>query len=173
MRLNVTAAADTPTAIVASGPGVENYLEAITGHYQDFKTRERISLSAPINNKLSKKLRTDIARAKTEFDASAQARATVTHHIWLTPITSSELRIAPMLAMPASSRVLILTGNKDVANLDGIHKMMSRMTCDVRLHVVEGAKHNPFDSKPVTALEGKNQAVVEVIRAFLAGCSAE
>jgi len=71
--------------------------------------------------------------------------------------------------------VLIVTGSEDKENLKGIREVMERMRCQVQLYVVEGADHNPFDSKPrkKDLIEQKNKKTRAVIEQFLNRISAQ
>ena len=48
--------------------------------------------------------------------------------------------------------------------------MIDQMACEVTLHIVPGAYHNPFDSKPRKEIETKNRETREVIAAFVRDC---
>lgn len=55
----------------------------------------------------------------------------------------------------------------------GIRSMIDQMRetgCEVNLHVVPGARHNPFDSGPPKMLETKNRETREVIANFVRDC---
>lgn len=173
---------DTPTILFGCCAGIENSLEAIAGRYQDFKTRESLSYTV-IEGGESKDSRSkakEKGAAAAAFKAAEHARASVAGHIFYTPIAwagdqvQSDLRIAPFLALPQGTRVLIITGDKDAPMLAAIRGMMSRMKCSAttQLHVVAGAGHNPFDSTPRKAgpMTVKNTAAEAVIRTFVNGC---
>ena len=170
-----------PTILFSCCPGVENSLEALAGRYQDFKSRE--SLPYTVNDGKDKK-RKEKEAAAAAYIAAEGARASVAGHIFCTPIASavdkksgedkSTLRMAPMLALAEGTRVLIITGSKDAANLTNIKSMMSEMKCasTTQLYVVDGAQHNPFDSTKRTEAEmtKKNTVTERVINTFVDEC---
>ena len=49
----------------------------------------------------------------------------------------------------------------------GIRHMIDQMACEVTLHIVPGADHNPFESKPRKEIETKNRETREVIAGFV------
>ena len=168
LRANVEA--NDQVIICTSGPGCENALESFRGHRQDFKTRESFPLDVPSPS------------AEAYLNATkGGCIGAIKGYIFLTPITvtkkapdeiPNEKRIAPLLELPEGTNVLVVTGDKDAKNLQGIRLVIDRMQCKAttRLHICLGSRHNPFDSIPVKKIEEKNVETQQVVDNFIRDC---
>jgi hypothetical protein len=175
--------------IVAAGPGGENVLSAIAGRVQDMKTRKSRPLGSGGSGgsggggggggaSTTKKQKDELAAAAAAYAAAAPSIDKIAGYVFLTPITYTKERVpnldrmAPFLAIPVGTPVLILTGDKDTKNEKGLAVLMERMPCSATttLHKVKGANHNPFDSTPVKDIAMKNKVTQDVLRKFLAEC---
>ena len=181
LRLNTDANdVNERVVIVAAGPGGENVLSAVAGLVQDMKTRKSRPLGGGGGGGASttKKQKDELAAAAAAYAAAAPSIDKIAGYVFLTPITytkgriPNEDRMAPFLAIPVGTPVLILTGDKDTNNECGLKVLKKDMPCraTTTMHIVKGATHNPFDSTPVKDIAMKNRVTQDVLRKFLAEC---
>ena len=181
LRLNTDANdVNERVVIVAAGPGGENVLSAVAGLVQDMKTRKSRPLGSGGSGGASttKKQKDELAAAAAAYAAAAPSIDKIAGYVFLTPITytkgriPNEDRMAPFLAIPVGTPVLILTGDKDTNNELGLEVLKKDMPCraTTTMHIVKGATHNPFDSTPVKDIAMKNRVTQDVLRKFLAEC---
>ena len=181
LRLNTDANdVNERVVIVAAGPGGENVLSAVAGLVQDMKTRKSRPLGSGGSGGASttKKQKDELAAAAAAYAAAAPSIDKIAGYVFLTPITytkgriPNEDRMAPFLAIPVGTPVLILTGDKDKNNECGLKVLKKDMPCraTTTMHIVKGATHNPFDSTPVKDIAMKNRVTQDVLRKFLAEC---
>jgi hypothetical protein len=173
-----------PIILCGLGPGVENTILSYQGRYQE------PGQDSAAHEFRCGPLAQHPAWSRLPDGDGAAAIGCVAGLIFITPLVTTKHhaagdapgdiaaahRQAPLLSLAVGTRILMLTGGRDDSknpqNVARLRDTIAQMPCKdtVTLHVVEGAGHNPFESKPTKLMAQKNCETTAIIEKFVQDC---